>query len=331
MNSTTIYEDYTDLSDDYFGKHNWNPLPHRARIPANFTANHLITREKKVELLQKNHVVTQGTDVEITKTIEELSTCLESGSGGLDLTFDQESILLGIATLFTKYEAILEVECTKNELFAAAGCDNPSGGQRKRLEEALVKMADDRFPIYWVERDKDGRRFKWITYDALIKLAYGIEQKYSNVGIKPSKERFTHFKISYNSMFIGDWAEGYRLFESSICKEIREYRSKRNKRPSKYDIRFFYLLIGENRTPLKRNYLKIARNPMLMEHYIKQRKYKFIRNKLNDIYQMYKDLGYLLGFQIEQKGSVGLLDVFYLNPERFHGLRTPKKRKEKKR
>lgn len=163
MHSKMIYENSNeqevpfcpqDLDDCYLKTYGSFPLPHRTKISANFTANRLITREKRLELLQKNCVRTEMDDGEITKTIEELSTCLQSGSGGLDLTFDQESILLGIATLFTKYEASYEVECTKNELFRAAGCDNPTGGQRKRLEDALENMANDRFPIYWVERDK---------------------------------------------------------------------------------------------------------------------------------------------------------------------------------
>jgi hypothetical protein len=64
---------------------------------------------------------------------------------------------------------------------------------------------------------------------------------------------------------------------------------------------------------------------MLMDNMIRNRKKKDIRSKLNDIYEMYCNLGYLTDFKIDQKGIRHKVDILYLNHQKFYRLRDGKK------
>jgi len=317
------YHEVEFSPNNYQGEKFNCPFPHKTKISANFTANYLIGREHKQLLLKKNMVRTDSDDVGIESTIADLTTFFNDGGEGIDLTFEEACMLHAIAKIFTKYDYPNEIECSKGQIFEAMGCGgNLSGHQRQRLRKVLENLADKKFPIYWSEKDRDGGRYKWLTYDSLIKLAWGVdEDSGKDSHLSPSRSNFSHYKLAFNRMFIGPWKDGFRLAESNIGNEIRIYKKARGGRPSKYDLRFYYLLIGENKEIVKRNYLKIAKNPMLMDHLIKQRKCRFIREKLDSIYEMYKELGYLLSYEINKKGAKDWVDVFYLNPEKFYRLR----------
>lgn len=138
-------------------------------------------------------------------------------------------------------------------------------------------------------------------------------------------EHFSRYKILINPILIVSIDNYFRLAMADIPKEIAEYKAARGERPSKYDLRFYSLLLNENTAIIRRNYLKIAQAPLLMQDYIDQSRFSLIKQIQLKIYEMYKDLGYLLDFETDQPGTKKRQDVFYLNPEKF-----PKLRKEKK-
>ena len=291
------------------------PEPHRTKVSANYTANKLMGRnqifkhlEKKVDYYQQE------------KIRDEAKAFLNNGGEGIDLTFDEACMIFGIARIFTKYDYPNNVEFPKKELYRALNYDNNlSGWQRQRIKRTLEHLAEKRVPIYWTERDG----YRWLTFDTLIKLAWGIETEEGGIEFEssPTRQNFTRYKLALNKRLFGNIPRNFRLANPEIGREIREYRKNRGERSSKYDIRLYDLLLGENKSPIKRNYLKIAQAPMLMDHYIRERKLSIIREKLNSIYQMYTDIGYLKHVEIDQKGSKKDIDILYLNPERFYQLR----------
>lgn len=294
------------------------PEHQKTRISANFTANKLMGRKEALHFFEIDRIYPHQNSKINTK--EELAAFLNKGGEGIDLTFEEACMIYGIANIFTEYDYPDYVECTEKQLNKAMRCDkNLSGWQRKRLRGTLEGLSNKRFPIYWTDRDE----WRWLTFDTLIKLAWGVRSRDGCEEFKtlPTRENFTRYRITFNKGLVERIRRNFRLGDPNIGKEIREYRKRKGERPSKYDIRFYYLLLGENRKVIKRNYLKIAQAPMLMDHYIRGRKFKLIREKLNSIYKMYHNLGYLLDYLIEQQGSRYLIDIFSLNPEKFYKLR----------
>lgn len=291
--------------------------PHKTKVSANLTTNKLMGRKQALQYLKNDRIDPYGSN----KIKEEVVAFLNNGGEGIDLTFEETCMIYGIANIFTKFDYPDYVECSERELYKAMKYDkNLSGWQRQRLRKIVEDLSNKKFPIYWTEGDG----WRWLTFDTLIKLAWGIESEEGRVEfIKslPTRNNFTRYKIAFNKMLIGNMHKNYRLGEPNIGKEIKEYRKSKKGRPSKYDIRLYDLLLNENKRVIKRNYLKMAQAPMLMDHYIRERKFKLIRKKLNSIYKMYKELGYLLDYEIDIKGAKNRIDVFYLNPDKFYRLR----------
>lgn len=295
------------------------PEFHRTKVSANFTANKLMGRNQIFEHLEKNLVDYNQQE----KIKNEAEAFLNNGGEGIDLTFDEACLIYGITNIFTKLDYPEFIEFPRKELYRALNYDNNlSGWQRQRIKRTLENLSEKRFPIYWNEEDG----WRWLTFDTLIKLAWGEKTGDGNKGSEsfPTRENFANYKLALNKHLFGNINRNFRLVNPEIGREIRDYRKNRRERSSKYDIRLYDLLLGENKSPIRRNYLKIAQAPMLMDHYIRERKFSYIRKKLNSIYQMYYDLEYLKNIEIDKKGSKYEVDILRLNPERFYQLRGKK-------
>lgn len=298
--------------------------PSRTMISADFTANKVMGRKVALEHLRSGGMVdfTKGTK-EKEKTQEELKTFFDDGGEGIDLTFDEACLIYGIAYLFTWHEYPSYIECTEKQLYEALKYEKKiSGWQRQRLRKIIEELSLKRFPVYWIEN-----KCRWLTFDSLIKLAWGVRTGESNIEFKtlPTRENFELYRIELNEKLFGRVNKNFRLVDPNIGREIRDYRRKSNRKASKYDIRLYDLLLHKNESVIKRNYLKIAQAPMLMDNMIKNRKQRDIRDKLNDIYEMYYHMGYLTNFEIDQIGTRYKVDVLYLNPEKFYQLQDVKK------
>ena len=317
--------EYNITQEEYEAHENPAELS-RAKISADYTASKTMGRKEAFKYLQSGMVdFTKGKE----KTQEDLETFLNNGGKGIDLTFGEACLIYGIAYIFTKYDPPPPyIECTEKELYRALRCEKKfDGRQKQKLGRTLEGLSKKEFPFYWNETKKIGDervRTRWLTFDSLIKLAWGIWND-GEFQETPSKENFEIYRIQLNEKLFGRVNKNFRLLDPNIGKEIRDYRRKRNGRASKYDIRLYDLLLNENRTVISRNYLKIAQAPMLMDDLIRNRKKRDIRSKLNDIYEMYCALGYLVDFKINQAGTYCEKDVLYLNPEKLYGLRGVKK------
>jgi hypothetical protein len=287
----------------------------QAMISADYTTSKVMGKKEAFWYLDCNRLdYTRG-----EKTKEELTIFLNNGGEGIDLTFDETCLIYGIAYIFTKYEYPPYIECTEKQLYEALKYEKKFGGwQRRKLGRMLEDLSLKKFPLYWKEE-----RRRWITFDSLIRLAWGIRIDESNVEFQelPSRENFELYRIWLNERLFGRVNKNFRLVNPNIGREIREYRRMRDERPSKYDIRLYDFLLNENRRIIKRNYLKIAQAPMLMDGLIRKRRKGWIRTRLNDIYEMYYNLGYLKDFKIDQAGTRYEVDVLYLNPQKFYLLR----------
>jgi len=295
----------------------------KTKIPASYTANRLMGR-KEIERYLENDRIDPCKNERVQK--EEIALFLNNGGEGIDLSFEEECLIYGIANLFSNNDYPEYIECTEKELFKALKNNKkPCGWERQKRRKMLENLSNKRFPIYWSE-EEGNRIWRWLTYDVLIKLAWGIETENGNLEFKPfpTKENFSRYKIAFNEKLIGRLRNNFRLGNPDIIREIREYRKGQGKKASKYDIRFYYLLLHENKKVIKRNYLKIAQAPLLMRRYIKDRKFKFIREKINSIYRMYADLGYLSNYYINHEGARYNVDILILNPDKFYRLRDEK-------
>ncbi|MFC2164028.1 hypothetical protein ACFLT2_03400 [Acidobacteriota bacterium] len=309
-----------EMTSDGLGVNMKPSEPFQAVISADYTSNRLVGR-KTIQW----HINNKRLDFEKGNQIkEDLIAFLNNGGEGIDLTFDEANMIFGIAYLFTKYEYPQYLECTDGQLFTAMKYKkNLSGWQRQRLRGTLERLSKKKFPMYWTE----GKfRIPWMTFDTLFNLESSFQTGNGVSGNQDDHESSKRnlYRISLNKILFGRLSNNFRMLDPFIGRKIRDYRKALAQRPTEYDLRLYDLLLQENKRIVRWNYLKIAQAPMLMDKYIRQRKIKYIRDKLNDLYRMYCDLGYLLDFKIEQPGTKNTVDILYINPDKFYKLRQGK-------
>lgn len=334
---------YPEKPKGYDVKLFWEELKESERIK--IPKAYLDSRCGSKEETQRQLTLSFYDDFLKAETKKEIKFFIEHGGEGVDLSFEEERLIFGIMKINTKegYSGIIEI--TKGELYDSQGYPRDkrgsiSGYQRAKIDNMLMKLTKTSFPMWRyvkVGKDKRGQPV-WRpekTFYPLIRTIW-IYRNIKNNELKeynrnpkrhPKDEQFDHYQILINPILAVSVDEYFRLGMADIPKEISEYRTSKNQIASKYDLRFYSLLLNENREEIRRNYLKIAQAPLLMQDQIDQKRFARIRQIQLKIYKMYKDLGYLLDFKTDQPGTKLRQDIFYLNPEKFHRLR--KKRLEK--
>jgi len=291
-----------------FRKQSW------IKIPGNYISSRIIKPEYAEKFIQNKRIFPRN-----DSTIEQLIEFYSNGGHGIDMSFTETCIFHAIAYLFTAHDYPEYVEFNKHHIYKAMRYNTgPCGWEINNLIDKLEKLSTKKYPFFWKEDN-----YLWLYYDNLFTLEKR-PKKNDHPSIIRSKEETFLFKIKFNQYLVSQMINNFRMIPSDLGLKIREYRKTRNERPSKYDIRFFDLLIQENKKAFSWNFLKIARGPMLMGKLIKNRKIHFIRQKLLSIYKMYKELGFLNHYQINQQGTKDMKDIFFLNPVQFYKLRDPK-------
>ncbi len=272
------------------------PDPENIKISADFTRNFLISRKSAIKYFKDGTIA----HVNRAQIKENMKVYYKGGWEGLDLDLERYRIIMGITYLSTKFKHPEFIECSLSEIYRAAQYKaNLSGGQRQRLKSKLEDLSTSQYPIYGT----DGNGKRNLSFGSLL-----------NVERKECKKYVIHL----NPHIFGTLDDNFRLVNPNIVQEIREY-----KKPSKYDLRFFFFLLGENNKIIKWNYLKIA-GALLMDNQINERQEKRIRERVNSLYQTFLDLGYLRDVTKNHKGVRDSYDILMLNPDKIYGLRDGK-------
>jgi len=246
---------------------------------------------------------------------------------GIELSFTTHCVLHAILHLHESLKGVGSFICNERDLYRAMKINKKTPGVKpSKIRESLEILATKKFPFLYMPQNQ---RVEFPAFGSLIDLE---TEERPDKEIKPPKgngksshatSRYSrHYKITLNTNLFTPVKNSFRLMNPNIGSEIREYKKKHGGKPSEYDIRFYDLLVTENDQTIKRNFLDIADAPLLMRHLIKQRKEPYIRDRITKIYKLYKGLGYLEDFKLDQQGwNLRPYDILYLNPEKFYRAR----------
>jgi len=110
----------------------------------------------------------------------------------------------------------------------------------------------------------------------------------------------------------------FKLSVTSFYSELREVLNKDNKRMSEYHWIFMLWLLKQNKQKMEINIdklVKIFNIPTDNKHLPRARK------KVRELYSIFKDIEYLLDYEIDVKAKNGnTKDILTINPEKFRSL-----------
>ncbi|MCK4248918.1 MAG: hypothetical protein KAX15_03985, partial [Candidatus Omnitrophica bacterium] len=197
----------------------------------------------------------------------------------------------------------------------------------KELQTQLQQMAF--YKTITKEKGKKAKKIRkyFVTEGPLITNIgyYGETAETKNV-LQDIKNK-GKMAISFNLIIFEGLVDRWRLIPKNLTREIKEACPEitRAKITAERFIKWLHTH-GIGKIKIKRNRTELIKALDLEKSY-KKNKDRTIK-KLLECYDIAKKTGYLTDYKLNQKGTIKLLDVFYLNQDKFEHLKTKKVEKE---
>lgn len=291
---------------------------------------------------------------------ENIELTIQSGIDGIELDLYQERAFDGILHKFSELDYPKFIQLTESEFYELAGADKIltrrkkhefPGYETKRLKKALKTLDDTKYPMIvkqFAGYDKKNKNNRWNVMrvnQSLVNLGWcykgvmGEElREYekelatdkNNSAHEKIKQRFSCWRIYLNPFVMADIQKSFRVLPHNVYKKIKEHKKLSNGDTSKTirvisaEILFIKWLHkhGKGKTEIRINWLTLARD-LKFSRMIEDRQYRKLRNAINDLYRLAKELGYLTGYQVNVKTLFTqdkTVDILYLDPEKFYHL-----------
>lgn len=304
-------------------------------LNAYFTTDDTIKNyEGQLELFDFN------TTQDIAKTKANLSTIIARGYKQIDLTYPESRVMKGLFSLLEKqnasetrpfvvlkniselYDEILEKKVTKRGKYK-----DFSGAEVNEAKDALDKLSKETQQIIFKGqdgKDKKGKPlyFFYMAEKPLISIEYlkrQIPQSEVDKMTETELKETGQIKITILPIFLKDYQKYFKLLPKDISREIRE-KCPDVKKVSEPLVNFIDLLHRQESQEVRRERTTLVKELRLDKEY-RQKKGRTTGTLLK-CYNIAKRTGYLADYQTDQKGKYGLVDIFYLNPDKFYHLRT---------
>jgi len=280
-----------------------------------------------------------------------ISASIEGGQEGIDLTATEDRTLSAILAKFTKHDyEFNSLPFTKSELYLLAGMEKKltkrgkyeySAWESKRIEQALEALGKKHYPIIYKKVTGYDKKKKGAIYDVarthspLIQVvgiykdvpARLIEEETGDIDKKLSKH-FDYWRINIHAVLVAP-GNYFRTIPGDFYSRLNEAKrlmtdTKGRVKLAKIETSFIQWLNKHYRREVSINYLMLARQ-LKLAYYIDNRMLRKLREKITDLYALYKNAGFLLDYEI---GTAGAVDTLHLNPKEFYHLRKTAKTKK---
>jgi hypothetical protein len=323
----------------------------KAKVSAHFL-NSYFTTDDTLKNYQGDLFDLSGTQ-DIIKTKDNLAVIISKGFKGIELSYFENRVMKGIFSLIQKqeasenrpfvvldnisqlYEQILERKVAK-KLKDGYAFKDFSGAEITKVNEALEKLS--KTPQQIIVKGRDGvdkkdkpTYFFYMKKEALISLEYlkrNIPADEVDRITEGEVRETGQIKINVLPIFLRDYHKYYKLLPKDISKEVRE-ACPEVKKISEPIVNFIdYLHRHDTIGLINGNELHRSKEDLIkalkLEKLSRKNK-KLVINTLLKCYDIAKRTGYLSEYQTDQRGKYKLVDVFYLNLDKYEHLQKPKR------
>jgi len=280
-----------------------------------------------------------------------ISASIEGGQEGIDFTATEDRTLSAILAKFTRHDyEFNSLPFTKSELYSLAGMEKKltkrgkheySAWESRRIEQALEALGKKHYPIIYRKVAGYDKKKKEAIYDIarthspLIQVigiykdvpARLIEEETGDIDKKLLKH-FDYWRINIHAVLVAP--ENYfRTIPGDFYSRLNEAKrstmdTKGRVKLAKIETSFIQWLNKHYKRKVSINYLMLARQ-LKLAYYIDNRMLRPLREKITDLYALYKNAGFLLDYEI---GTAGAVDTLHLNPKEFYHLKKTTKTKK---
>ncbi|RXG63875.1 hypothetical protein ES695_15185 [Candidatus Atribacteria bacterium 1244-E10-H5-B2] len=321
----------------------------KIKVPTHFLSS-FFTTDDTLKTYQKQLTLDfkMEQNIDTTEAKEGLAIMVNKGFKGINLSYPENRVIKGIFSLAQKQKAsenqpfivlrnisqflneILEKKARKISPGGRSFKDF-SGAEVEQMKKALDNLSKTQQQIIIKGYDgidkKTGKPmyFLYMREKPLISIEYFKrkipEDEVEKLTEGELKEK-GYIKILILPIILRDWHKYFKLLPKDISKEVRE-KCPDVKRISVTLVNFIDLLHRQNNQEFRRTRSTLTKE-LKLEKQLKKRGKAYIKRILLKYYDQAKRTGYLEDYKIDQRGTYGLVDVFYLNVFKFEHLK-PKK------
>lgn len=283
------------------------------------------TKETRQLLLSEEYSGDEGTEVEVTGL--DLSVSEDKAFSALQVLLDKTDYkgnLPGISIYLEDYKSsfvLPKLSMTFSEYLEAYGLQKSSSGRYSRAQRddalrALESLTEPRRIVYERKYYKGKKKVSAmvVARRPLIELQEGYKELDESEARairdgQSNSQRVTKLVVKFTPLFVDEVDTFYLLKPVRLHQEIQEQTGKA--RSSRAVSLFIEWLLTKNTETVRIGRDDLA-TKVRLEYLIRQRKPALLRKRLDEAFQVAKDLGYLLDYQEDDFGMM----KFTLNPER---------------
>ncbi|MBA7525046.1 hypothetical protein ES705_17193 [subsurface metagenome] len=324
-------------------------LERKIKVPSHFI-NSYFTTEDTLKTYQKQLTFDfkMERDMDTTEVKEGLAIMVSKGFRGINLSYSEKRVIKGIFSLAQKQKVsenhpfivLSNISKLLNEILEKKarktspdgyGFKDFFGAEVEQIKKALDNLSKTQQQIIIKGYDgidkKTGKPmyFFYMREIPLISIEY-LKRRIPEDEVEKLTEgelkETGYIKISILPIILRDWNKYFKLIPKDISKEVRE-KCPEVKRISVTLVDFIDLLHRQNNQEVRRTRSTLTKE-LKLEKQLKKRGKAYIKRILLKCYDLAKRTEYLGDYKVDQRGTSGLVDVFYLNISRFEHLK-PKK------
>lgn len=251
---------------------------------------------------------------------------------GLNLDFWEKKVVIACycaiekqnASTGTPYITIGSKADLYKEVLEKDGRGKFSGKERELFDNAIERLKKKQHQLVFYKTVKDGKKVKreYVLVEAPfisgIVTNYTAEQD-TEQSIKNIKDKGRYY-IQFHPVIFEGLIDSFRLIPKNVSREIKAVCTDVKKTT---ELMEDFILWLHTHAP---HLTEIRRTKETLVRELKQdalyRKYKKrVIENLHECYEIAKRTGYLTDYKIDQKGKEFIVDVFYLNPDKFYHIK----------
>jgi ribosomal protein L32E len=323
-------------------------LERKIKVPSHFINSYFTTGDTlKTYQKQLSPDFKMEQNLDTTEAKEGLAIMVSKGFRGMNLSYSEKRVIKGIFSLAQKQKVsenqpfivLRNISQFLNEILEKKARKTSPGGRSfkdffgaevEQIKKALDNLSKKQQQIIIKGYDgidkKTGKPmyFFYMREIPLISIEYlkrripeGEVEKLTEGEVKETG----YIKISILPIILRGFHNYFKMLPKDISKEVRE--KCHVKRISVTLVDFIDLLHRQNNREFRRTRLTLTKE-LKLEKQLKKRGKTYIKRILLKCYDQAKRIEYLEDYKIDQRGTSGLVDVFYLNIFKFEHLK-PKK------
>ncbi len=292
------------------------------------TVNIETIKNMQDDLFSDNYELVTGQSKE---KLKESFNLIVKDFRGLNLDTWEKKVVIACYCAIERQNATPQMPCitigTKADLYREVldkdKRGNYGGKERELFDKAFERLKTKEHQLVFYKTVKDGKKTKreYVLVQAAFISGVIINYTAEHEGVQSLKEIKDkgRYLIQFNPVIFEGLIDNFRLIPKNVSREIKVIcPDVKRTTPLMEDFILWLHTHDSRKTEIRRIKATLIKE-LKQDALYKKYKKRVIQN-LHECYEIAKRTGYITKYEIDQKGKESIVDVFWLNPDKFYHI-----------